>query len=182
MKSFLFLLALAGLVSSTARAVEATSSFASIFGPAMDGTGTVIIRIDLEKRNGVDMRENVMLKDLIASLEKEGASVRPERKDTNVSFWIFEPKGYFVTCDIVNNPEVARYGYAKLKEYFADAPHDGPKWNRSGEDLMIGRRFFSVRVLPANDPATGGKKGEVEIAVLDGEKKVYYYFGTIVRK
>ncbi len=182
MKSLSLLLALVGLLGASARAADDGSDFQSIFGPALDGTGIVIFRVELEKRNGVDMRENVMLKDLIASLEKQGASVRPERKDTNVSFWIFEPNGHFSSCDVVNNPPVAHYSHAKLLEYFSDAPHDGPKWNRAGEDLVIGRRYFSVRILPANDPVSGGRKGEVEIAVLDGDKKVYYYFGTIVKK
>ncbi len=181
MKSLLLLLATVALVVSPSRGAESASSFESLFGPALDGTGAVIIRVDLEKRNGVDMRENVMLKDVIAALEKEGASVRPERKDTNVSFWIFQKNGRFVSCDVVNNPPVAHYSRAKLLEYFSDAPINGPKWNRAGEDLVIDRRYFSVRVLPANDPVTGGRKGEIEIAVLDGDKKVYYYFGSVVK-
>lgn len=182
MKSLTLLFFALGLAAQPVLAEDAVSPFEKLFGPALAGSGTVIFRVALEKRNGVDMRENVMPKDLIQSLEKEGASVRPERKDTNVSFWIFQKSGYFVTCDVVNNAAVARYPYAKLLEYFADAPHDGPRWNRAGEDLMIGRRYFAVRILPADDPATGGKKGEVEIAVLDGDKKVYYYFGTIIQK
>jgi hypothetical protein len=48
--------------------------------------------------------------------------------------------------------------------------------------LVIGQRIYSVRTLPADDKVTGGKKGEVEIAVLYGKDKVYYYFGTIIRE
>ena len=182
MKSLTLLLLALGLASQPVLAEDTVSTFDQLFGPALAGTGTVIFRVALEKRNGVDMRENFMLKELIQTLEKEGASVRPERKDTNLSFWIFQKNGYFATCDVVNNTAVARYSYAKLLEFFADAPHDGPRWNRAGEDLLIGRRYFSVRILTADDPVSGGRKGEVVVAVLDGDKPVYFYVGSFLQK
>jgi len=152
-----------------------------LLAPAISGRRTVYFRVAFEKENGVDMREYAMPKDIIASLEKRGASVRPNRTPANVSYWIFFKNGDFATCDVVNEPEASTLPYAKLVPYFADAPHDGPKWSRSGETLVLGKRYYSVRVLPANDPVTGGRKGEVEIAFLDGGgSKLYYYFGTIV--
>jgi hypothetical protein len=176
MKSLVLLLAL-----TTAVVAPAATPLEELLAPAMSGKGTVYFRVAFERRNGIDMREYSMPKDMIEALEKQGASVRPNRTDANVSYWIFFKNGDFATCDIVNQPEAANLSYAKLVPYFADAPHDGPKWSRSGDTLVIGKRYYSVQVLPANDPATGGRKGEVEIAVLDGAgKKLYYYFGTMI--
>ncbi len=177
MKSlFALFLTLAAAVSLSASEVQ------DLLGPAAAGRGTVYFRVALEKRNGIDMREYVMLKDIIQSIEKAGASVRPVRKDVNVSYWIFFKNGDFATCDVVNTPAKVHQTYAQLQEYFSDAPHSPDKWSISGEDLVIGQRIFSVRTLPADDAVTGGKKGEVEIAVLYGQDKVYYYFGSIIRE
>jgi hypothetical protein len=127
------------------------------------------------------MREYSMPKDIIQSLEKSGASVRPNRTPKNVSYWIFFKNGDFAICDVVNNPAIVNMPYEKLQEYFSDAPHDGPKWSREGEILVVGRRYYSARVLSADDPKTGGRKGEVEIAVMGGsDTKLYYYFGTML--
>jgi hypothetical protein len=171
----LFLVAAAALSASA-------SEIKDLLGPAAAGRGTVYFRVALEKRNGIDMREYVMLKDLIQALEKQGASVRPERNDANVSYWIFFKNGDFATCDVLNEPAKTHQSYAQLQEYFSDAPHNGGKWALSGEDLVIGQRVYSVRTLPADDPKTGGKQGEVEIAVLYGQDKMYYYFGSIIKE
>ena|ERR1700712_5465768 len=177
MKSLFALL----LLLSAAVTAHASSTIEDLLAPALSGTGTVYFRVGFEKKNGIDMREISMPKDVIQALEKEGASVRPNRTPTNVSYWIFFKNGDFVTCDIVNNPAVATMPYPKLAEYFADAPHDGPKWSLEGESLVIGHRYYSVRVLTSNEPTTGGRKGEVEIAVAGGGgSKLYYYFGTMV--
>ena len=160
----------------------ASTPIEEFLAPAASGTRTVYFRVVLEKRNGIDMRENFMPKDMIAAIEKQGASVRPNRTSANVGYWIFFKNGDFVTVDVVNNAPMTNLPYAKLGEFFADAPHSGPKWSRESENLVIGQRYYSVRILPANDPATGGRKGEVEIAVLDGKDKVYYYFGNFVSK
>ena len=170
------------LLTLTAAVALPASEIKDLLAPAASGRGTVYFRVALEKRNGIDMREYVMLKDMITELEKRGASVRPERKDTNVSYWIFFKNGDLATCDVVNMADKTHQSYQQLQEYFADAPHDGGKWSISGEDLVIGQRIYSVRTLPADDKVTGGKKGEVEIAVLYGKDKVYYYFGTIIRE
>lgn len=179
MKSILTLLLILLVPAGMARASAPIQDF---LAPAKSGSRAVYFRVALEKKNGIDMRENSMPKDLIVSLEKQGASVRPNRADTNVGYWIFFKNGDFATCDIVNEPKAANMTYAKLVPYFADAPHDGPKWNLEGETLAIGPRYYSVRILTANDPATGGRKGEVEIAVLSGGEKLYYYFGTFISK
>ena len=177
MKSLLLLL----LALSAAVVARASTTVEELLAAAVMGKGTVYFRVALEKKNGVDMREYSMPKDMIQSIEKQGASVRPNRTDANVSYWIFFKNGDFATCDIVNQPEAANLPYAKLGPYFADAPHDGPKWSREGENLRIGRRYYSVEVLTANDPVTGGRKGDVEIAVVDSSgKKLYYYFGSMV--
>lgn len=166
---------------STAALAPAASIVQDLLAPAISGKGTVYFRVALEKRNGIDMRELSMPKDLIQALEKKGAAVRPNRTPANVSYWIFFKNGDFATCDIVNEPAAANMPYEKLVPYFADAPHDGPKWSREGESLVIGKRYYSVRVLAANDLVSGGLKGEVEIAVTDsGGSKIYYYFGTMV--
>ena len=153
-----------------------------LLAPALSGTRTVYFRVALEKKNGIDMRENAMPRDILQALEKKGAAVRPVRTTANVSYWIFFKNGDFATCDVVNNAAATNLSYEKLGEFFSDAPHAGSKWSREGENLVIGDRTYSVRVLPANDPATGGRKGEVEIAVVDGKEKIYYYFGSFIAK
>lgn len=167
---------------STVLVAHASTAVEDFLAPAMSGRGTVYFRIALEKRNGIDMRENTMPKDMIKALEKEGASVRPNRTNLNVGYWIFFKNGDFATCDVVNEPTAANLTYEKLGPYFADAPHNGPKWSLEGETLAIGQRYYAVRILTENDPATGGRKGEVEIAVLSGGDKVYYYIGTFISK
>ena len=164
------------LHSAAAPAVE------ELLAPALSGKRTVYFRVALEKKNGIDMRENAMPKDMLQALEKKGAAVRPVRTAANVSYWIFFKNGDFAACDVVNNAAAANLPYDKLGEFFSDAPHDGPKWSREGENLVIGDRTYAVRVLPANDPATGGRKGEVEVAVVDGKEKIYYYFGSFIAK
>lgn len=172
---------LLALVLALAAAASVSASEAKeLLGPALAGRGTVYFRVALEKRNGIDMREYVMLKDMITALEKQGASVRPERKDVNVSYWIFFKNGDFATCDVVNQADKTHQNYAQLQDYFSDAPHNGGKWSLSGEDLVINQRVYSVHTLTADDKVSGGRKGEVEIAVLYGKDKVYYYFGTII--
>lgn len=173
----LFTLVLA--LASVAFAAASTPA-EDFLAKAISGKGTVFFRVVLEKRNGVDMREYAMPKDMIAAIEKAGASVRPIRTSAIVGFWIFFKNGDYATCDVVNNPPMTNLPYPKLLEFFSDAPHDGPKWHVEGENLVIGNRYYSVRVLPANDAATGGRKGEVEIAVLDNRDKIYYYFGTFI--
>lgn len=168
------------LLLATALAAPAATPIEDFLAPAVAGRGTVYFRVVLEKKNGVDIRENTMPKDMIQSLEKAGASVRPNHTNANVSYWIFYKNGDFATCDIVNEPSAVNLPYEKLGPYFADAPHTGPKWSIEGESLAVGQRYYSVRVLTANDPATGGRKGEVEIAILSGGDKVYYYFGKFI--
>ncbi len=158
----------------------AASASDSPLAPAMAGTRNVYFRVVLERPNGIDMRENAMPKSVIAAIELRGASVRPNRTSAIVSYWIFFKNGDFATCDILNDPAKAKLSYEKLEVEFADAPHTGPKWNREGENIVIGNRYYSLRTMPANDPGTGGRKGEVEIAVLDGKEKVYFYFGEFV--
>ena len=169
-------------ILAAALAASASTPIEDFLAPAEAGRSTVYFRVVLEKKNGVDMRENSMPKDIIQSLEKAGASVRPNHTKANVSYWIFFKNGDFATCDIVNEPTAVNMPYEKLGPYFADAPHNGPKWSIEGESLAIGQRYYSVRVLTANEPATGGRKGEVEIAVLSGGDKVYYYFGNFISK
>lgn len=176
MKSLLAVLVVLS-VTHFARATPAQD----LLAPAIAGQGTVYFRVAFEKKNGIDMRENAMPKDIIQAIEKEGGSVRPNRTDSNVSYWLFFKNGDFATCDVVNDAAHAQLSYKKLGEFFADAPRQGPKWSVSGEDLTIGRRYYSVRVLTADDPATGGRKGEAEIAVTDDRGKVYYYFGSFIQ-
>jgi hypothetical protein len=170
------------LALSTAVIAHASTAIEELLAPALSGKGTAYFRVALEFRNGMDMRENSMPKKLIQSLEKEGASVRPNRSNTNVGYWIFFKNGDFATCDVVNDPTNANLSYEKLGPYFSDAPHSGQKWSVEGESLVIGSRYYSVRVLPANDPATGGRKGEVEIAIRNSSGRGYYYLGTFVSK
>jgi outer membrane protein OmpA-like peptidoglycan-associated protein len=148
---------------------------------AFDRTENAYFRVALEKANGIDMRANVMPAAVIAELERQGKAVRPSRTNANVGYWAFLSTGDFVTAEIVNNPRLANLGYAELEELFASAPRDGTKWQK-GEALTIGKREFSVGRLDADDPGTGGKRGEVEIAVLEGGKKAYYYYGRLIEK
>jgi hypothetical protein len=178
MKSLLLL----SLALSTVLVAHASTTIEELLAPALSGKGKAYFRVALEAKGGMDMRENSMPKDLIQSLEKEGASVRPNRSDTNVSYWIFFKNGDFAACDIVNNAANANLSYEKLGPYFSDAPPSGQKWSVEGESLVIGPRYYSVRVLAANDPATGGRKGEVEIAIRNSAGRAYYYFGTFVSK
>jgi hypothetical protein len=159
----------------------AASTVEDLLGPALSGTRTVYFRVVLEKKNGVDLRENAMPKEMLQALEKQGAAVRPVRTAAFVSYWIFFKNGDLAVCDVVD-PKMTNLSYEKLVEFFADAPHDGPKWSREGDNLVIGERYYSVRVLPANDPATGGRKGEVEVAVVDNKEKIYYYFGSFISR
>ena len=168
------------LVFSLTVAARAADSIGDFLAPAISGKGTVYFRVALEKRNGIDLRENSMPKSLIQALEKQGASVRPNHTDANVSYWIFFKNGDFATCDVLNEPASANLPYEKLGPYFADAPHNGPKWSLEGDTLSIGQRYYSVRVLAEDEPATGGRKGEVEIAVLSGGDKLYYFFGRFI--
>jgi hypothetical protein len=150
--------------------------------PAITGQRNVYFRVVLEKPNGVDMRENMMPKDVMKSLEKQGTTVRPSRTSANVSFWIFFKNGDFASRDVVNHPAQTNLPYDQLEALFGKSPHDGPTWSCEGENLIIGGFSHSMRVLTANDPVTGGRKGEVEIAVLNGRDKVYYFFGSFVEK
>ena len=168
------------LALSTALVAQAATTTEDLLAPALSGKGTVYFRVALEFKNGMDMRENSMPKELIQSLEKEGASVRPNRSNKNVSYWIFFKNGDFATCDVVNDPANANLSYEKLGPFFSDAPHSGQKWSVEGESLVIGPRYYSVRVLPANEPATGGHKGEVEIAIKNSAGRAYYYIGTFI--
>ena len=167
---------------STALVAHASTPIEELLSPALSGKGTAYFRVALEFRYGMDMRENTMPKELIQALEKQGASVRPNRTNANVSYWIFFKNGDFATCDVVNDPANANLSYEKLGPYFADAPHSGQKWSVEGESLVIGPRYYSVRVLAANDPATGGRKGEVELVIRNNSGRAYYYFGTFVSK
>jgi hypothetical protein len=135
----------------------------------------------LEKANGIDMRANVIPQKIIDQLEKQGKTVRPSRTSANVGYWAFFRNGDFATCEIYNNPSMADLPYPKLEELFSAAPHDGTNWKK-GDTLVIGSREYSVRLLTNDDAVTGGKRGEVEIAVLKDRKKVYYYFGTLLEK
>ena len=148
--------------------------------PALAGSRNVYFRVVLEKPNGFDMRENAMPKSVIDAIERRGASVRPNHTSAIVSYWIFFKNGDFAVADIINDAAKANLPYGKLEVEFADAPRNGPKWNMEGENLVIGDRNYSIRTLTANEPGTGGRKGEVEIAVLDGKEKVYFYFGAFV--
>lgn len=138
---------------------------------AFSGKRNVYLRVALEKPNGIDMRANVMPQNIIDMLEKQGKAVRPSRTSANVGYWSFFKGGDFATCEIVNNPGMADLSYSQLEQVFAGAPHDGTKWEMKGDLLIVGGREFSVRLL-ANDDATGGKRGEIEIAVLKNKKKV----------
>jgi len=170
-----FLLALASVLHSAA-----ASAVDELLAPALSGKRTVYFRVALEKKNGVDLRENAMPKDVLQAVEKQGAAVRPVRTAAFVSYWIFFKNGDLAVCDVVNNAGATNLTYDKLGEFFSDAPHDGPKWSREGENLVVGDRTYAMRVLPANEPATGGRKGEVELAVVDGKEKIYYYFGSVI--
>jgi hypothetical protein len=178
MKSLLLLL----LALSTAMVAHASTPIEELLAPALSGKGAAYFRVVLELRSGMDMRENTMPKELIQSLEKQGASVRPIRTNANVSYWIFFKNGDFATCDVVNDPANSNLPYEKLVPYFSDAPHSGQKWSVEGESLVVGPRYYSVRILTANDPATGGRKGEVEIAIRNSAGRAYYYFGTFISK
>ncbi len=149
---------------------------------ALSGKRNTYLRVVLEKPNGIDMRANVMPKELIERLEKQGKAVRPSRTSANVGYWAFFKGGDFATCEIINNPGMADLPYAKIDEVFAGAPRDGTKWQAGGEILTIGGREYSVKLLEADDAATGGKRGEIEIAVMKDKRKLYYYFGTLIRK
>ncbi len=170
------------LALSTVVAAHASGAIDEMLAPALSGKGAAYFRVVLEFRNGMDMRENTMPKELIQALEKQGASVRPNRTNANVSYWIFFKNGDFATCDVVNDPANSNLSYEKLGPYFSDAPHSGQKWSVEGESLVVGPRYYSVRVLPANDPATGGRKGEVELVIRNNAGRAYYYFGTFVSK
>ena len=116
-------------------------------------------------------------------LEKQGKAERPSRTTANnVGYWAFFKGGDFATCEVINNPKMADLPYEKLESVFAGAPHDGTKWKKKRDVLIVGGREYAVRLLNADDTATGGKMGEVEIAVTQDSKKVYYYFGTLVQK
>jgi len=145
-----------------------------------DGRANVYFRVVLEKANGIDMRANVMPQQAIEALERQGKAVRPSRTSANVGYWAFFRNGDFATAEVLNNPGLSDLSYEKLEELFMKAPRDGTKWKK-GEHLSIGTREYAVRVLEADDPATGGRKGEVEVAVLKGGKKLYYYVGSFVR-
>jgi hypothetical protein len=106
--------------------------------------------------------------------------LRSSRTSANVGYWAFFKNGDFATAEVLNNPGLADLSYEKLEELFLKAPRDGTKWKK-GENLSIGTREYSVRMLDADDPATGGRKGEVEVAVIKGGTKLYYYFGSLVR-
>lgn len=151
------------------------------FATAFAGERNVYIRVVLEKPNGIDMRANIMPKEIIDMLEKQGKAVRPSRSSANVGYWAFFKGGDFATVEIINNPIMADLPYAAIDVVFAGAPHDGTKWKKMGDVLTVGGRECSVRVLEADDAATGGKKDEVEIAVLKDKKKVYYYFGKLIQ-
>ena len=173
MKTILFII-VASLVL-TAKAAE------DPLAAAFAGRGNVYLRVALEKPNGIDMRANVMPPQIIDQLEKQGKAVRPSRTGANVGYWSFFENGDFATCEIMNNPSMADLSYLKLEELFLAAPRDGTKWKK-GDGLVIGGREYSIRLLDEDDASTGGKKGEVEIAVIKDKKKLYYYFGTLLKK
>ena len=150
--------------------------------PAIAGRRNVYFRVVLEKANGVDMRENMLPKDVIKAVEKQGAAARPIRASSIVSYWVFFKNGEFSSSDVLGKSTQPNLTYDQLEVKFGKSLHDGPTWNREGENLIIGEFTHSIRVLGANDPVTGGHKGEVEIAVLNGKDKVYYFFGTFVEK
>src|SRR5581483_4812340 len=128
-------------------------------------------RVALEKANGVDVRAQVIPAEIIATLEKQGKTVRPSRTDANVSYWAFFKNGDFATCDIINDPSKAHLSYEKLEALFARAPHDGTKWtNRSDHSIVVGERLYSV----TSDGA------ETTIALLQGDKEVYHYLGVFI--
>jgi hypothetical protein len=174
MKFILLLIAL----SLSLAAEAADDSLAS----TLSGKQNAYFRVVLEKPNGVDMRANVMPKEIIDMLEKQGKAVRPSRTSANVGYWCFFKGGDFATCEIINNPSMADLSYAKLEEVFAGAPHDGTKWKKKEDTLTVGGRDYLIRLLDADDDTTGGKKGEVEIAVIKDKKKVYFYFGSLLEK
>jgi hypothetical protein len=173
-----FLLTLCFALSLTAAATAADDPL----GPAIAGRRNVYFRVVLEKANGVDMRENMLPKDVIKAVEKQGAPTRPVRTKPIVSYWVFFKNGEFSSSDVVGAATQPNLSYEQLEAKFGKSLHDGPTWNREGENLIIGEFTHSFRVLTANDPVTGGRKGEVEIAVLNGKDKVYYFFGTFVEK
>jgi len=148
---------------------------------SMLGRKNVYVRVSLERPNGIDMRARVMPQRTIDALEKQGKAVRPSRTSANVSYWAFFANGDFATADVVNNPALSDLSHQRLESLFQKAPRDGTMWKK-GPRLVIGPREFSVRLLDADDPVTGGRKGELEIAVVEGGDKRYYYFGSIVRE
>lgn len=148
---------------------------------AFAGTNNVYFRVTLETPNGIDMRENVMPKQVIKMLEKQGKSVRPTRSNTIISYWAFLKGGDFSTFEVINNPTYSELSYADLDKIFSETPRDGTKWNK-GRTLSIGGRGYSITSLSTDDVKTGGKAGEVELSVLKGKKKVYYYFGYLIQQ
>jgi hypothetical protein len=166
---------------TTIGVADAQSAGPEPFASAFDRSENVYFRVDLEKPDGIDMRANVMPAATIAKLERQGKAVRPSRTRDNVSYWAFFKSGDFATAEVVDNPRLANLDYAGLEELFANAPRDGTKWT-AGEGLTIGKRQFSVGRLDAHDTATGGRRGEVEIAVVHDGRKVYYYYGRLVEK
>jgi outer membrane protein OmpA-like peptidoglycan-associated protein len=171
----------AALVNDPPPALAADPLRDDLLVSAFDRTDNVYFQVVLEKPNGIDMRAFVMPEEVIAEFERAGKAVRPSRTSANVSYWGFLETGDFVTADILNNPDLANLTYEQLEELFAQAPRDGTRWNKS-ETLSIGRREYGIRMLDANDSISGGKKGEVEIAVLEAGRKVYYYFGHLRQK
>jgi hypothetical protein len=150
--------------------------------PAITGRRNVYFRVVLEKANGVDMRENMLPKGIIRAVEKQGAPARPNRTSSIVSYWVFFKNGEFASSDVIGTSATPNLTHDQLEAKFGRSLHDGPNWNREGENLIIGEFTHSIRVLNANDPVTGGRKGEVEIAVLNGLDKVYYFFGSFVEQ
>lgn len=145
------------------------------------GKENFYVRVLLEKPNGIDMRANVLPKQIIDALEKDGKVVRPSRTSANFGYMAFFGNGDFATMEVMNDASLADLSYDKLEGIFRGAPRDGTRWE-TGDALRIGGRQFSARLLDADDAATGGKQGEIELAVVERGRKVYYYFGTLVEK
>jgi hypothetical protein len=169
MKLSIFVIAIA-----TACLCKAEADVAQLFA----GNRTVYLRVNLETRNGVDIRARTMPQQLIEKTEREGKQVRPTRGTNYVlSFWAFEANGSF------KNFEWYNYGTDKadtwsmssrdLDEAFAVIP-PAAQWKYDGA-LIVGDVRFRVRILSADNEVSGGKKGEIEIAWLKNGQPVYFY-------
>jgi hypothetical protein len=174
------------LLKTHKQSPSTTGSSSAGGGPlasAFMGKQNTYFKVVLEKPNGIDVRALALPKAYIDKFEREGKGeiVRALRTSKHYCYWAFFMNGDFATIDIVNDPSLVNLSYGQLEETFSDAPRDGTTWQMAG-NLRIGGGEYSVRLLEADDATTGGRAGEVELAVVMDGKKVYYYYGSLIEK